>query len=275
MDGSARTPDPTLETCREVGVSAGALLEVSGIGRSFGQLAVLSDVTFKLSERHSMALIGPNGAGKSTCFNIIGGQLRPSTGAVRFQGSEIAGLPAHHAARYAIGRTFQTAEIFGSMTVVENVQMALLAQAGRHRSLTPRMDALCREGAMAVLERVGLAESADQLCDTLAYGDVKRMEFATALARKPKLLLMDEPTAGMAVKERFALMDLVARIVDEEGLSILFTEHDVDVVFNYAETIIVLNRGKIVLIGAPSEVRADAEVRRIYLGEQGALEAHR
>jgi branched-chain amino acid transport system ATP-binding protein len=256
-------------------VSTSAMLEVSGIGRSFGQFAALSDVTFALSEGHSMALIGPNGAGKSTCFNVIGGQLKPSAGSVRFLGREIAGVPAHHSNRHAIGRTFQTAATFGSMTVLENIQMAFAVQEGKHRSLVARMDGYYRDGAMNILDRVGLADSADRLCGTLAYGDIKRMEFATALARKPKLLLMDEPTAGMAVKERFALMDLVGSIVEEEGLSILFTEHDMDVVFNYAETIVVLNRGRIVFIGTAGEVRNNAEVRRVYLGEQEMPEVHR
>lgn len=243
------------------------MLDVVGIGKSFGALDVLADVSFSLGEREALALIGPNGAGKSTCFNIVGGQLRPSTGSVTFQGREIAGVPAHHASRREIGRTFQTAATFGSMSVRENVQMALVAQEGRHRALLPRMESLCRDEAMAILTRVGLEDSADSLCGTLAYGDVKRVEFAIAFARRPRLLLMDEPTAGMAVKERFALMDLVLRIVREERLAILFTEHDMDVVFNYADRIMVLNRGRAVFSGAPAEVRSNDEVKRIYLGE--------
>ena len=251
------------------------MLDVSGIGKSFGPLNVLSDVSFHLGERQSLALIGPNGAGKSTCFNIVGGQLRPSAGSVKFNGQEIAGVPAHHKSRREIGRTFQTAATFGSMTVRENVQMAFVAQEGRHRSLFGRTEDLYRDEAMAILDRVGLAGSAERLCGILAYGDVKRVEFAIALARKPKLLLMDEPTAGMAVKERFELMDLVTRIVREESLSILFTEHDMDVVFNYAQTIIVLNRGRTVFAGSPTDVRRNAEVKRIYLGEQEIAEPRR
>lgn len=251
------------------------MLEVSAIGKSFGAVNVLSDVSFHLEECQSLALIGPNGAGKSTCFNIVGGQLRPSTGSVRFRGEEIGSVPAHHQSRREIGRTFQTAATFGSMTVRENVQMAFVAQEGRHRALFARTDNLYRNEAMTVLDRVGLAGSADQLCGILSYGDVKRVEFAIALARKPKLLLMDEPTAGMAVKERFELMDLVLRIVNEERLSILFTEHDMDVVFNYARTIIVLNRGRIVVSGSPREIRSNPEVRRIYLGGHDIAEPGR
>ncbi|HLI14237.1 MAG TPA: ABC transporter ATP-binding protein [Alphaproteobacteria bacterium] len=246
------------------------LLSVRGLAKSFGGIAAVSEVSFELAAGEILALIGPNGAGKSTCFNMLGGQLRPDRGSIRFDGQELAGLPPRAIWRRGVGRTFQITATFASMTVRENVQMALISHHHRSRALWPRASGLYRDEATALLARVGMADQAERACGVLAYGDLKRVELAIALANAPRLLLMDEPTAGMAPAERAALMQLTAAIVRERGTSVLFTEHDMDVVFAHANRLLVLNRGELIAEGPPERVRADPQVRAIYLGEVGA-----
>ncbi|HZD24618.1 MAG TPA: ATP-binding cassette domain-containing protein, partial [Alphaproteobacteria bacterium] len=200
---------------------------------------------------------------------------RPDRGSVRLGGREIAGEPPRRIWRLGVGRTFQIAATFGSMTVAENVQMALLSHHRRLYALLPVVRQLYRDEALAVLERVGMADQAERPCGQLAYGDIKRVELAIALAHQPKLLLMDEPTAGMAPRERLALMGMAAGIVRDSGISVLFTEHDMDVVFAHADRLLVLDRGRVVAEGTSAEVRADARVQRIYLGSAGAEAALR
>ena len=243
-----------------------SLLRVEALRKSFGGFEAVRDVGFALEAGERLAIIGPNGAGKSTCFNMIGGQLRPDHGRVLLDGEEITGLPPRTVWRKGVGRTFQIAAAFGSMTVAENVQMALLSRHRRARALLPLARELYREEALALLERVGIRSQAERSCSVLAYGDIKRVELAVALAHDPRLLLMDEPTAGMAPAERHALMRLVSAIVAERGIAVLFTEHDMDVVFGYADRILVLNRGRLIAEGPPEKVRADPEVQAIYLG---------
>jgi len=218
-----------------------------------------------------LAIIGPNGAGKSTCFNMVGGQIRPDAGRVILEGEDIAGKAPREIWRRGVGRTFQISATFMSMTVRENVQMALMSHHGRLRALLPLANSLYADEATAILARIGLADRRDHMCGVLAYGDLKRVELAVAIAHRPKLLLMDEPTAGMSPSEREGLMQLTAQIVKEQGMSVLFTEHDMDVVFAHSARIVVLNRGAVVTVGTPAEVRDNAEVKRIYLG--GTLEA--
>ncbi|HFA59914.1 MAG TPA: ABC transporter ATP-binding protein [Rhodospirillales bacterium] len=242
------------------------LLRVEGLRKAFGGFEAVRDVGFTLEAGERLAIIGPNGAGKSTCFNMIGGQLRPDHGRVLLDGEDITGLPPRAVWRKGVGRTFQIAAAFGSMTVAENVQMALMSHHGRARALFPLARELYREEALALLERVGIRDQAERFCSVLAYGDIKRVELAVALAHGPRLLLMDEPTAGMAPAERHALMRLVSAIVAERGIAVLFTEHDMDVVFAYADRILVINRGRLIAEGPPEKVRADREVQAIYLG---------
>jgi branched-chain amino acid transport system ATP-binding protein len=247
-----------------------AALEVRGLSKSFGGVRAVDGVDFKVASGELMALIGPNGAGKTTCFNMLNGQLRPDAGDVLLAGRSIRGLPPREVWRRGVGRTFQITATFGSMTVAENVQMALISHHRRIASLWPRASALYRDRAIELLSQVGMAPAADRACGVLAYGDLKRVELAVALANEPKLLLMDEPTAGMAPGERIALMELTHRIVRERSISVLFTEHDMDVVFGHADRIIVLNRGRLIAAGSPAEMRDHAEVREVYLGS-GAL----
>jgi branched-chain amino acid transport system ATP-binding protein len=242
-------------------------LEVKGLSRAFGGVLAVRDVSFTLEAAELLALIGPNGAGKTTCFNLLNGQLRPNAGSIRLDGVELAGMEARRIWRLGVGRTFQITATFASMTVRENVQTALLSHRGRLWDPWRRAARLMRGEADALLERVGMVDQAERSCGVLAYGDLKRVELAMALAGAPKLLLMDEPTAGMAPAERRALMALAARLVREDGMSVLFTEHDMDVVFAHADRILVLDRGRRIAEGPPSAVRDDPHVRRVYLGE--------
>jgi len=245
-----------------------SLLEVRGLSKAFGGVRAVSNVTFEVNAGELLALIGPNGAGKSTCFNMLNGQLTPDAGAIAFEGQSINGLKPRQVWRRGVGRTFQITATFSSMTVRENVQVALLSHHGRLKSLFSRAREQFVDEANMLLERVGMLPQAERPCSVLAYGDLKRLELAVALANKPRLLLMDEPTAGMAPKERIALMALAADIVKTDNIGVLFTEHDMDVVFAHASRVIVLNRGELIAAGAPAAVRADPEVQRIYLGSR-------
>ena len=247
-----------------------SLLAVENLAKSYGGVQAVAGVSFALKRGEFLALIGPNGAGKTTCFNMLNGQIRPDAGTVRLEDRDITGLKPRQIWRRGVGRTFQITQTYGSMSVSENVQLALITHHRRLFSFLPRAAALYRDEAMALLEQVGMAAQARRPCGILAYGDLKRVELAVALANAPKLLLMDEPTAGMAAQERLALMALAARLARERGVSVLFTEHDMDVVFAHADRIIVLDRGRIIADGLPAAVRADARVREVYLGS-GAM----
>lgn len=242
------------------------VLEVESLSRSFGGVRAVDRVSFTLFSNELLAMIGPNGAGKTTCFNMVNGQLRPDAGAVRLNGRSILGLPPRSIWRLGVGRTFQITATFASMTVRENVQMALVSHHRRSRALwRPARDHYFDE-AMALLERVGMDRQYDRACGVLAYGDLKRVELAVALANEPGLLLMDEPTAGMAPRERMELMQLTTGIVRERNIGVLFTEHDMDVVFAHADRIMVLDRGQLISEGPPMAVRSDRKVQEIYLG---------
>jgi branched-chain amino acid transport system ATP-binding protein len=246
-----------------------SLLRVRGLDKAFGGVSAVAGLDFDVAEGEVVAVIGPNGAGKSTCFNMLGGQLRPDGGSIVFGGRELAGLAPRRIWRLGVGRTFQITATFASMTVRENVQMALLSHHRRLGRLFVRAARLYVAEADALLEQVGMAEQAERTCAVLAHGDLKRLDLAMALANKPRFLLLDEPTAGVAAGERGALMALINRIVKQRGISVLFTEHDMDVVFGNARRIIVLHRGKLVAVGSPDTVRNDARVREVYLGWDG------
>jgi branched-chain amino acid transport system ATP-binding protein len=242
------------------------VLQVDGLHKAFGGVQAVADVSFALSAGELLALIGPNGAGKSTCFNMLNGQLAPDSGAVRLDERDIVGLAPRAIWRLGVGRTFQITATFASLSVRENVQMALYSHAGKLRSLLQRFGTAMVTEADALLDQVGMRDQAERSCGVLAYGDLKRVELAMALANRPRLLLMDEPTAGMAPKERVALMALTARLARARKIAVLFTEHDMDVVFGQADRIIVLDRGRLIAAGLPEEVRANPDVRAVYLG---------
>ncbi|MBT5048194.1 MAG: ABC transporter ATP-binding protein [Rhodospirillaceae bacterium] len=241
-------------------------LVVQELSKAFGGVQAVDNVSFSVGAGKLLAMIGPNGAGKTTCFNMLNGQLKPDSGSVILEGRSLIGMTPREVWRLGVGRTFQITETFGSMTVLENIQMTLLSYHRRALSAGALVRDLYVEDAMALLDRVGMADQAERACSILAYGDLKRVELAVALGNDPKLLLMDEPTAGMAPRERIELMQLTADIVRERNISVLFTEHDMDVVFAHADSVIVLNRGQRIAEGTPDEVRNDPQVQEIYLG---------
>jgi len=241
-------------------------LSIRQLSKSFGGVRAVNDVSFEIKRGEFLALIGPNGAGKSTCFNMINGQLPPDSGEIWFEGNKLNGRKPRDIWRLGIGRTFQVAATFNSMTVVENVQMALLSHANQIYRLWHPARALHRERALELLAQVGMQDAADRPSRELAYGDVKRVELAIALANDPRLLLMDEPTAGMAPKERNDLIALVKRLVIERGISVLFTEHSMDVVFAFADRIIVLARGRLIADGDAKSIRDNPQVKEVYFG---------
>jgi branched-chain amino acid transport system ATP-binding protein len=247
--------------------STSTLLSVQNLTKSYGGVHAVRGVSFELKAGEILALIGPNGAGKSTCFDMLNGQIAPDQGRIALLGEDTTGQKPRDIWRLGVGRTFQITATFPTMTVRENVQVALVSHERRLFNLVASTPKLMREQAGRLLELVGMSGYAERPCGELAYGDLKRLELAIALANNPKLLLMDEPTAGMAPRERIDLMRLTARIAREQTIGILFTEHDMDVVFEHADRILVLNRGSLIAEGTPEQVRANKEVRAIYLGE--------
>lgn len=245
-------------------------LEVEGLEKSFGGFRAVDAVSFSIAQGEVVALIGPNGAGKTTTFNLVNGQLKPDRGRVLLEGDDVTGLPPRMLWQRGVARTFQITATFASMTVLENVAVGIMAAHGgpwRWPGLFRRMPALVADETHRLIADLGLDPLADRICGTLAYGDLKRVELAVALTKAPRLLLMDEPTAGMAAAEREALMGLAVRLARSRGASILFTEHDMGVVFRYAERVLVMSRGCLVAAGTPDEIHANPLVREVYLGE--------
>ena len=241
-------------------------LEVSNLSKSFGGVKAVKCVCFDLEEGQILAMIGPNGAGKSTCFNLINGQLPPDEGHIKIYGQDVVGLKPRHIWALGVGRTFQVTATFASMTVLENIQVALAAFYKKAGSPWRKLRSLFRTEALELLHLVGIQDHANLVCGLLSYGDLKRVELAVALTNQPRLLLMDEPTAGMEPSERQRLMELTTKIVRGQNIGALFTEHDMDVVFTHADRIIVLNRGELIAKGTPEQVRHNDRVKKIYLG---------
>jgi ABC-type branched-subunit amino acid transport system ATPase component len=242
------------------------VLVARNLRKSFGGVRAVDDVSFALDDGEVAALIGPNGAGKSTLFNLIDGQLTADAGQVRYLDHPLDPLSTAARTRLGIGRTFQVAQAFASMTALQNAQVAVSAAQAPLSVGAPLWNRHA-EAARALLAQVGLADRAEEAAATLAYGDLKRLELALALATAPRLLLMDEPTAGMAPGERTSLMRLVIDLAAARRMAVLFTEHSMDVVFGFARRVLVLSAGRLVADGPPDAVRADAEVRRVYLGD--------
>jgi branched-chain amino acid transport system ATP-binding protein len=243
------------------------LLSVEGLTKSYGGVHAVRGVSFALKAGEILALIGPNGAGKSTCFDMLNGQNTPDSGRVTLLGQDTVGRKPREVWRLGVGRTFQITATFPTMTVRENVQVALVSYQRQLFNLWSATPQFAREEAGRLLDLVGMDGYAERPCGELAYGDLKRLELAVALANQPKLLLMDEPTAGMAPRERIELMRLTAGIAREKSIGVLFTEHDMDVVFEHADRILVLNRGSLIAEGTPEQVRSNPQVRAVYLGE--------
>jgi branched-chain amino acid transport system ATP-binding protein len=244
------------------------LLEVRDLKKSFDGFQAVGGVSFSVPQGSISAIIGPNGAGKTTLFNLITGHLRPDAGSVSFKNREITGIAPHDLCRLGMGRSFQRTNIFPRLTVFENIQAAYLCHRGRGWNFLTRVDRLYRDETEALLVSVGLLDKAGEVAGFLSHGNQKQLELGITLALEPEILLLDEPTAGMSAQETRESIRLIERIARERGLTLLFTEHDMEVVFAIAHRITVLHQGEVIADGTPEEVRAHAEVRRVYLGER-------
>jgi branched-chain amino acid transport system ATP-binding protein len=246
----------------------GNLLEVRGLSKTFAGFVAVSEVTLAVTTGEIAAIIGPNGAGKSTLFNLITGHVQPTSGQVLLGGRDITGMPPHRISSIGIGRSFQRTNIFSKLTVFENIQAALLSHRGYGRNFWSRSETFYRDEAHALLASIGLLGQVQATAGTLSYGNQKQIELGIALAGDPKILLLDEPTAGMSAVETRETVALLKRIARERGLTLLFTEHDMAVVFSIAQKVAVMHQGRIIVEGSPGAIRTDAEVRRIYLGQE-------
>jgi branched-chain amino acid transport system ATP-binding protein len=257
----------------ELATPGDLVLQTVGLRKHFGGVTAVNGVDLAVPAGDLRAIIGPNGAGKTTFFNLVTGDLAHDAGHVYLAGADVSGLPPHQLARRGLGRTFQITSIFRRLSVLENVQTALLSHHRRHYNALAAARRLYRDEAMGLLERVGLSGQAAKPSGIMSHGDQRRLEMAIALASAPRVLLLDEPTAGMAPHERLELMGLVAGIARDTGLTVVFTEHDMDVVFATAKRITVLHQGAVLAEGAPAEVRANLDVQRVYLGQPVGDEA--
>lgn len=242
------------------------MLQVEGVDKSFGDFMAVYGASLTVAEGELVAVIGPNGAGKTTLFNLITGLLKADKGTIVFKGEDISGLPPHQITRRGIARSFQIVNIFPRLTAFENVQVAVLSQQRRSSNLFSPARNLAVEETRAILESMGLSDKARSIAGALSHGDQKILEIAIALGNEPELLILDEPTAGMSPEETAATMELIKQLADTRGLTILFCEHDMDVVFSIAQSIMVMHQGRTLIQGEPEEVRRNKEVQDAYLG---------
>lgn len=243
------------------------LLRVENVTKSFDGFVAVNNVNLTVEQGQMACIIGPNGAGKSTAFNLITGHLQPTRGRVFFRDREITGFPPHEICQMGVGRSFQRTNIFPRLSVFENVQVAVLSHAKKTLNFFTPAKKLVQDETYRLLEDVGLVDEAQSISGTLSYGFQKQLELGIALASEPELLLLDEPTAGMSPQETASSIELIGKIARDRGLTLLFTEHDMDVVFSIAEKITVLHQGEVLAEGLPEEVRTNPEVQRVYLGE--------
>ena len=244
-----------------------SVLIVEGLSRNFGGVQAVNDVNLTVPAGQMRAVIGPNGAGKSTFFNLLTGYIPCNAGRILFRGKDVTGMPPHSLCRLGLGRTFQINSIFASATVLENAQVALFAHRRRIWNMWAAADKLFVGEAEALLATLGLEDRAGKLGSELSYGDRRRLEVALALACEPQLLLLDEPTAGMSLSDKPAMVELIRKVSRERGVTVVLIEHDMDVVFSVADEITVLHQGAVVAQGTPQEIKANEQVQQIYLGE--------
>jgi branched-chain amino acid transport system ATP-binding protein len=242
------------------------ILEIRGLTKCFGAFMAVNGANLSVNQGEIVAVIGPNGAGKTTLFNLITGLLKPDKGHVIFKGRDITGLPAHKTCKQGITRSFQVVNIFSRQTVFENVRIAVLSQQERTLNMLMPAKSLAARETNEILKSVGLLARKDNVCGALSHGDQKILEIAIALAGKPELLILDEPTAGMSPEETARCIDLIKRLSQDLGLTILFCEHDMELVFAIAQRIMVMVRGATIVQGAPEEVRCNQQVQDAYLG---------
>lgn len=245
------------------------ILQLKGLSKHFGGNAAVSDVDLQVNRGETLAIIGPNGAGKTTFYNMVSGRMKPSDGRIIFESRDITGLPPHRISRLGISRSFQINNIFTEMTVRANVEVALTAYRGHSRrwfNIAARNRPIQRE-ADQLLERLSLASLAATRAGVISYGDKRLLEIAVVLATQPRLVLLDEPSAGMTPQETNRVTELIQSLAESGDYTFLVTEHDMEVVFNIADRILVMHRGEVLVVGAPEEVRTHPKVRQAYLGE--------
>lgn len=242
------------------------ILKTEKLTKKFGALVAVNSVDLEIYEGEVHAIIGPNGAGKTTFMDTVIDRIPASDGKVFFEGEEITGLPPYEIVRKGISKCFQISKLFTNQTCVENVRIALIVKHGKESDLVPRNEDYLRDEAIAVLKQVGIEHLADDIVAYLSYGDQRRLEIAIAIALEPKLLLLDEPTAGVARKDGYEIMDMILRLVKEEHITVIFIEHDMDIIFNYADRISVMNHGTLVATDTPKNIRNNAFVKEAYIG---------
>ncbi len=245
------------------------MLAINDVTKSFSGFRAVNHMSLSVGPGDVHALIGPNGAGKSTLLNVVAGQFPPDSGSVRYKEESITGLPPHRICRKGIARSFQVTSVFGGFTVFQNVQLALMARRGRCWNLLMPASGVLVEEVCGLLDQVRMSDQASRLASELAAGDRKRLEFGMALAGDPELLLLDEPTAGMSSGERARVVSVIKEINESRGVAILFTEHDIDMVFAVARKVTVMHQGEKIAEGTPEEIRRHRRVREVYLGENG------
>jgi branched-chain amino acid transport system ATP-binding protein len=243
------------------------MLTVRNLKKTFDGFVATNGVSFSIQKGELVSIIGPNGAGKTTLFNLITGHLPPDEGTVNFKGVDTTRMAPYRICRLGMGRSFQRTNIFPRLTVFQNIQAALLAHKGKSLTFFKSVESFFRGETEEILERVGLQEFMGTISGSLSYGFQKQLELGIALASEPELLLLDEPTAGMSAQETRQTIDLIGRITRERGLTLLFTEHDMEVVFSISQRILVLHQGRLIAEGPPEQVRRNPEVQKVYLGE--------
>ena len=242
------------------------MLRIEDIDKSFDEFMAVNGAGLNVGKGELVAVIGPNGAGKTTLFNLITGQLKPDKGKITFMEEDITNLPPYQVCKKGIARSFQIVNIFHRLSVFGNVQVAVLSQQRRSNRLFRPAKSMGVEETNSILESVGLLDKALNVAGSLSHGDQRILELAIALGNEPMLLILDEPTAGMSPEETIATMDLIKRLASMRGLTILFCEHDMDVVFGIAQSIMVMHQGRTLIQGSPEEVRENEEVVNAYLG---------
>ncbi len=244
------------------------MFHVENVTRSFGGLMAVNGVSFDLEKGELSSIIGPNGAGKTTLFNLLTGHIKPDKGKISFEGKDITRLPPHDICKRGIGRSFQRTNIFPRLTAFDNVQVALMSWQRKSINIFVRSHKLLREETNEILDSVGLGDKKETTSGLLAHGDQRLLEIGITLGTHPKLILLDEPTAGMSPEESGRTVELIQRLARERDLTLLFIEHDMSVVFGISEKIRVMHLGMVMAEGGPEEIRANEEVQRIYLAEE-------
>jgi branched-chain amino acid transport system ATP-binding protein len=244
------------------------ILKVEKLNKTFGGLKATDNVNYEMIHGELSAIIGPNGAGKSTFFNLLTGYHAVDSGKVFFKGRDITNWPPYKITRLGITRAFQVSNIYPALTTYENIRQAILTEQNKTLNFFTPAERLAKKETLELLEIIGLSQNANMIAGNLSQGDKKRLELAIALGSKPELLFLDEPTAGMSGEETHETMKLVKRLNKEMGLTILFTEHDMSVVFSYARRLTVLHLGTVIAGGTPEEVRANETAQKVYLGEE-------